>query len=142
VSQIGFTKGGIFIMEAVLGRYAKQIYALLRIIAGLLFACHGAQKIFGLFGGAQGSGSGVELLSLFGVAGIIELIGGLMIAFGIYTSYAAFVASGQMAVAFFMVHFPRGFLPIQNGGELAAVYSWLFLYIACRGPVTWSLTKK
>jgi putative oxidoreductase len=121
-------------MERTLGKFAPHLYVLLRIIAGLLFACHGAQKLFGLFGGAGGqTGAAVPLVSLMGLAGVIELVGGLLIAFGILTSYAAFVASGQMAVAYFMQHFPRGFWPIRNEGELAVVYCFLFLYMAANG---------
>jgi len=129
-------------MEAVLGRYGVQTYALMRIVVGLLFACHGAQKLFGWFGGVQGSGGAAELLSLIGVAGIIEFIGGVMVALGVFTGYAAFVTSGLMAVAYFRVHFPQGFWPIQNGGELAALYCWIFLFIASKGSGTWSLTRK
>jgi putative oxidoreductase len=121
-------------MEQTLGKFAPHLYVLLRIVAGLLFACHGAQKLLGLFGGVGGSpGVAAPLFSLLGLAGVIELIGGLLIAIGILTSYAAFLASGQMALAYFMQHFPRGFWPIQNGGELAVLYCFLFLYIAARG---------
>src|SRR5262247_3675506 len=112
-------------MERVLGRFSPQIYALFRIAAGLLFACHGAQKLFGLFGGHKAA-----LMSQFGLAGIIEFGGGLMIASGFLTGFAAFIASGQMAWAYFQAHVPRGPVPIQNGGELAALYSFAFLYIA------------
>ena len=123
-------------MERILGQYAPHLYVLLRVIVGLLFACHGAQKLFGLFGGVDGvSGATVPLFSLIGVAGLIELIAGLLIASGVFTSYAAFVASGQMAFAYFMQHFPRGFWPIQNEGELAVLYCFLYLYIAANG--TW-----
>lgn len=123
-------------MNAYLQKYSPQIFALMRIVAGFLFLCHGAQKIFGVLGGEA-----VALASLMGVAGLIELIGGLMIMLGIFTSWVAFICSGQMAVAYFMVHFPRGFFPIQNGGELAALYAFVFLYIAARGSSVWSLTK-
>ena len=123
-------------MEGFLGRYAPQLYALLRIVAGLLFACHGAQKLFGVLGGQQ-----VPLMGLMGLAGIIEFAGGLLIAIGFLTSIAAFIASGQMAVAYFMAHAPRGALPIQNGGELAVVYCFLFLYIAARGAGIWAIDR-
>jgi putative oxidoreductase len=125
-------------MERVLGKFAPHLYAVLRIIAGLLFACHGAQKLFGLFGGVGGqSGATVPLFSLMGLAGVIEFGGGLLIALGILTSYAAFLASGEMAFAYFMRHFPRGFWPIQNDGELAVLYCFLFLYIAAHGAGVW-----
>ena len=115
-------------MGRVLGRFAPQLYALMRIVVGLLFACHGAQKLFGLFGASQ-----MPLMSKFGLAGVIEFFGGLMIAIGFFTGYAAFIASGEMAYAYYTAHFPKGNVPIQNGGELAVLYCFVFLYIAARG---------
>ncbi len=126
---------------AQLGKFEKLIYALMRIVFGGLFACHGAQKILGLLGGVGGSGEPAALVSQIGLAGIIELVGGLMIALGFFAGYAAFLASGQMAIAYFVVHFPLGFWPIQNGGELAVVYCFAFLYIAAKGPGIWSVNK-
>ena len=124
-------------MERVLGRFSPQFYALMRIVVGLLFACHGAQKLFGVLGGQQ-----MPLASKFGLAGMIELVGGLMIAIGFLTGTAAFVASGEMAYAFFTQHFPRGPVPIQNGGELAVLYCFVFLYIAARGVGIWGVDKR
>lgn len=124
-------------MERVLGRFGPQLYAVMRIVVGLLFACHGAQKLFGVLGGQQ-----VVLASKFGLAGIIEFVGGLMIAIGFLTGTAAFVASGEMAYAFFTQHFPRGPVPIQNGGELAVLYCFVFLYIASRGVGIWGVDKR
>jgi putative oxidoreductase len=115
-------------MHRSLGRFAEIAYALLRVMAGLLFAVHGAQKLFGVLGGHQ-----PPLVSQMGLAGIIEFFGGLMIALGLFASWAAFVASGQMAVAYFTVHAPQSFWPIVNKGELAVLYCFLFLYVACRG---------
>jgi putative oxidoreductase len=122
-------------MERQLERYSREIYALTRIVVGFLFLCHGAQKILGLFGGAPAAMPPV----LLWVAGLIELVGGGLIAVGLFTGWAAFICSGQMAVAYFMVHQPRGFLPIQNQGELAAIYSFVFLLIASRGAGIWSV---
>ncbi|WP_266204926.1 DoxX family protein [Pontibacter kalidii] len=122
-------------MERFLGNYSPQLYALLRIVAGLLFAMHGTQKLFGW----PGDGETVELASLMGLAGIIELVGGLLIAFGFLTSWAAFIASGEMAVAYFMAHVPQGPWPILNQGELALLYAFLFLYMAARGSGIWSV---
>jgi putative oxidoreductase len=113
-----------------------MLYGVLRIVAGLLFAQHGAQKLFGAFGGEQ-----VELATLMGLAGVIEFFGGLLIAAGIFTRWAAFIASGQMAVAYFMAHAPQGFYPIVNRGELAALYCFLFLYMAARGGGRLALGK-
>jgi putative oxidoreductase len=121
-------------MQGILGRFAPQIYALLRIVSGLLFACHGAQKLFGVLGAKQ-----APIMSQFGLAGVIELVGGVMIAAGVFASLVAFIASGEMAVAYFQVHAPSGFFPIQNGGELAVLYCFIFLYVAARGNGTWSV---
>jgi len=106
----------------------------MRIVLGVLFACHGAQKLFGVLGGTP-----VALFSLMGLAGIIEFFGGVLIAVGFLTSYAAFIASGEMAAAYFMAHVPGGFWPIQNNGELAVMYCFLFLYIASRGGGAWGI---
>ena len=121
-------------MERILGRFTPQIYALMRIVAGLLFACHGAQKIFGVLGGQK-----MEYASMMGLAGFIELIGGLLIAIGLVTGYAATLASGEMAAAYFMAHAPKGGMPIQNGGELAVLYCFVFFYVAARGAGVWSV---
>ena len=121
-------------MEGILGRFAPQIYALLRMVSGLLFAQHGAQKLLGVLGGQQ-----VPITSQFGLAGVIELVGGLMIAAGVFASLVGFIASGEMAVAYFQAHAPRGVWPVQNGGELAVLYCFLFLYIASRGNGIWSV---
>lgn len=122
-------------MEKILGPYSPQLYAILRIVAGLMFAMHGAQKLFGW----PGDGNTVELASLMGLAGIIELVGGLLIAFGLFASWAAIICSGEMAVAFFMAHFPEHWSPLINKGELAVLYCFLFLYIASRGAGIWSV---
>lgn len=116
-------------MQKSLARMSPYVYALLRIVAGLAFAQHGAQKLFGALGAKQSA----ELMSQMGLAGIIEFVGGLMIAIGLFTSPVAFIASGQMAWAYFQAHAPRGFWPIQNGGELAVLYCFLFLYFCTVG---------
>ncbi|PYQ54241.1 MAG: DoxX family protein [Acidobacteria bacterium] len=124
-------------MQRWLGRYAEILFALLRLVAGALFACHGAQKLFGVLGGQKMTGVPLML-----VAGIIEFAGGLLIALGLLTAWAAFIASGEMAAAYFMVHAKGGFWPIINKGELAVVYCFLFLYIAARGAGPYSLDAK
>jgi putative oxidoreductase len=111
-----------------LKRLEPTAYALLRIVAGLLFACHGLQKLLGLLGGHR-----VALASLPGAAGIIETFGGLLVMIGLFTSPVAFICSGEMAYAYFTVHQPRGTFPIQNGGEPAALFCFIFLLIAARG---------
>ena len=123
-------------MKAPLARWSDYTYALLRIVSGALFACHGVQK-FGMLGGqAQ------PLASMPGLAGVIELVAGVMIMIGLWAGLAAFIASGEMAAAYFMVHVPRGPVPIQNGGELAVLYCFLFLYIASRGSGRLSVNRR
>jgi putative oxidoreductase len=121
-------------MERWLGRYAEAIYAVMRIVVGGLFACHGAQKLFGAFGGQSMLGN-----PMMTFAGVIELGGGLLVALGLFAGWAAFLASGQMAVGYFMAHAPNGFWPIVNKGELAVVYCFVFLYIAAKGAGKFSL---
>jgi putative oxidoreductase len=122
-------------MERWLGRYSSYIYALLRIVAGLLFVQHGMQKLFGI----PGTQPPVDVMTQAGLAGIIELVGGALIAIGLFTSPVAFIASGEMAVAYFQVHAPRSYWPMMNGGELAALFSFLFLYFAAVGSGKWSV---
>jgi putative oxidoreductase len=126
-------------MERFLGRYAETAYALLRIVAGFTFSLHGAQKVFGCFGGPGGDGQPVPLASMMGLAGLIELVCGVLVLVGLLASWAAFLASGEMAAAYFMAHAPEGFWPLTNGGELAALYAFLFLYVAARGAGSLSL---
>lgn len=122
-------------MERILGTFSSTIYALLRIVAGFLFFQHGLPKLFGGFG----RDAPVELFSQMWFAGVIEVFGGLAIALGLFTSPVAFIASGEMAVAYFQAHAPRGFWPIVNGGELAALYCFVFLYFAAMGSGRFSL---
>lgn len=119
-------------MEKWLGRYSNLFYALLRIVAGVLFACHGAQKLFGVLGGQKQEG-------LLQVAGVIEVVGGILIAVGLFTSIVAFIACGEMAVAYFKQHSPGGFWPIVNRGELAVLFCFVFLYMAAVGSGILSL---
>ncbi len=123
-------------MNRILGRHADRVYAIFRIVVGFLFACHGAQKLFGAFGAQQ-----PPLASLAGLAGIIEFFGGILVMIGLFTSWAAFLASGTMAVAYFMVHQPQGTLPIENKGEMAVLFCFAFLYIAARGAGPWSVAQ-
>ena len=120
-------------MPTFVGRYSDHAYAVTRVVAGLLFACHGAQKLFGVLGGIRELG-GEGLL-----AGIIEFFGGSLVALGLVASIAAFVASGEMAVAYLRAHAPIGFWPIQNGGEWAVFYCFFFLYVAAEGSGRFSL---
>ena len=118
-----------------LGAQAPRILGIFRILAGIMFACHGAQKILGFFGGIPPE----HLNAMTRTAGIIELVGGALIAVGLFTRPAAFLSSGLMAFAYFMGHAPQGFWPKTNLGEPAIMYCWLFLYLAAQGPGAWSL---
>ena len=117
----------------ILERFTDPAFALFRFFFGVLFAFHGAQKVFGLFGMPHAA-TGVPL-----VAGVIELVAGPLVAIGLFAFVAAFVASGEMAVAYFTGHAPHGFLPIVNHGELAILYCFAFLLIAAHGAGRWSL---
>jgi putative oxidoreductase len=123
-------------MEKLLGRLNGEIYSLLRFVAGLLFACHGAQKLFGALGGHA-----MPLMSQMGLAGVIEFAGGLLIAVGLYASPVAFIAAGEMAWAYFQAHAPGGPWPILNKGELAVLYCFLWLFVAARGSGPLSLDR-
>ena len=127
-------------MARIVKDAAPYCYALLRMIGALLYACHGGQKLLGLFGGMRGGGT-VPLVSLLGVAGSIELGAGVLIAYGVLTRPAASLASGEMAFAYWWSHAPRNFWPILNGGEVAVLNCFLFLYIASQGAGPWSLAR-
>ena len=124
-----------------LGKYADYAYAFLRIITGFMFSFHGVQKILGVLTASQ-----PPVGSQLWFGGIIELLGGLAVMLGFKTRAAAFFCSGTMAVAYFQFHWKfqigPNFFPAINKGELAALYCFVFLYIACRGGVKWSLDKK
>ena len=127
-------------------RYAPMTYALFRIVFGFLFLCFGLQKMFGLFGGQV-----APLMSMQGAAGVIETVCGFLIMVGLFTKPAAFLASGEMAVAFWLIHvstiamgpqgagMPMGLLPIMNNGVDAAAFCFAFLYVATRGAGIWSI---
>lgn len=117
--------------------FDSVVYSLLRVVVSFLYLVHGLQKTFGLFGGTA-----VPLTSMFGVAGVIETVAGTLILLGLWTRPAALLASGQMAAAYFIVHLPRAFWPVENGGELAALYCFAFLYIATRGGGSWSVDTR
>ena len=121
-------------MEKLLALFAPYAYAILRIILGSLFVAHAGQKLFGWFGSQP-----VPLGSLFGVAGIIEIVLGVMITIGLFAGYAAFIASGEMAVAYFIGHFPKSFWPLENEGELAVLFCFTLLYTATQGAGIWSV---
>lgn len=115
---------------------SPKILGILRILTGTMFACHGAQKLFGAFGGMP---PGVPMDWMVWTAGIIECFGGGLIALGLFTRPVALLASGLMACAYFIGHARNGFWPKENGGELAILYCWIFLYLAAQGPGGWAL---
>lgn len=120
-----------------------QPYALslLRIVAGFTYSLHGFQKLFGCFGGMGGKGATAQFFSTLWLAGALETFGGVLILLGLGTRPVAFLLSGQMAVAYFRAHQPKGFWPLLNGGELAVLYCFLFLYFATAGGGPWSLDR-
>jgi putative oxidoreductase len=116
--------------------YARSV---LRLVVGFTFSLHGWQKLLGLFGGMGGKGATAPFGSLIWFAGGLELIGGLLIILGLFTSPVAFILCGEMAVAYFKAHFPHGFLPLVNHGELAVLYCFIFLYLCVAGAGPFSL---
>jgi putative oxidoreductase len=122
-------------MAAFMERFGSQTYALLRIASGLLFLWHGTQKLFDFPLEAR---AGAPATVLY-VAGPIELVGGVLVMLGLFTRWAAFVCSGLMAAAYWIAHGTQALFPIQNGGEMAALYCFVFLFISARGPGIWSV---
>ena len=118
---------------------SSRILSVLRIVTAFLFMPHGAQKLFGFL--APEHAVLPPLFSLLGLAGMLEFFGGLFLLLGIFTRPVAFVLSGEMAVAYFMVHAPKGFWPLRNGGDLAAILCFVFLYLASVGGGAWSLDR-
>ena len=121
-----------------LAKYAPRVLGATRVLAGILFGCHGAQKLLGAFGGPPPDAPPAVVWT----AGLIELVGGVLLTLGLFTREAAFVSSGLMAAAYFMAHAPHGFWPILNGGELAIAYCWLFLHVAAQGPGAWAMDNR
>lgn len=122
-------------MAAFMKAYETQTYALMRIVAGFLFLWHGSQKLFEFPAALP---EGVPPFIIY-VAGPIELVGGILIMIGLFTRWAAFICSGQMAAAYWMAHGTKSLFPLVNGGELAAFYCFVFLFISARGAGLWSL---
>ncbi|HEX9162631.1 MAG TPA: DoxX family protein [Thermoanaerobaculia bacterium] len=128
-------------MKPILGRFYEHTYALLRIFTGAMFMIHGTQKILGWPPGGEGGGGRPPITSIGGIGGIIELTTGALVLVGLFTTIAAFLASGEMAVAYFTTHAPHGFIPLQNKGELAVLYCFVFLFIAANDGGDWSLDR-
>ena len=121
-----------------LDRWSPYMLAVVRIMTALIFLEHGTQKLLGF---PAGSNPQPPLLSLFGFAGVLELVGGLLILLGLFTRPVAFILAGEMALAYFMGHAPRGFFPVNNGGDAAILYCFVFLYLVFSGPGAWSLDR-
>ncbi len=123
-----------------LGMWAPKMLSILRIMAGLLFLAHGTQKWLSF---PPGERAGISLAAgLPAVAGMIELVAGLLITLGLFTRPAAFLASGTMAAAYFIAHAPQNFFPVNNGGDAAILYCFVFLYFVFAGPGPWSLDAR
>jgi putative oxidoreductase len=121
--------------------WSGPILSVLRIMTGLLFLAHGSTKLL-RFPLTDYFKDGVSVFSFMGFAGLLELVGGILIVLGLFTRITAFILSGMMAVAYFMAHAPQGFYPILNGGELAIMFCFVFLYLAAAGGGPWSLDAK
>jgi len=119
--------------------YQRLPLALLRIVAAAVMMQHGVQKLFGLLGGVGPNGETVEIMSQMGLAGVLETFVALLVLVGLFTRPAAFILSGEMAVAFFQAHFPRAFWPVQNGGETPVLLCFIFLFFAAFGAGSFSL---
>jgi putative oxidoreductase len=117
-------------------RWAPILLSVLRIVAGLLFLAHGTQKLLGFPASPMPP---PELLSMMGMGGLLELVGGFLILIGLFTRPVAFVLAGQMAVAYWMFHFPKGPFPALNMGDAAILFCFVFLYISAAGPGPWSV---
>jgi putative oxidoreductase len=126
----------VMVSDSFRTTWSPRLLSVVRIIAGLMFMEHGLSKFFGFPAASPG---GFQALGLLGAAGVIEIVGGALIAAGLFARAAAFLASGEMAIGYFLSHLPRGFFPQANGGELAIFYCFFFLYIALEGPGPWSI---
>ena len=118
-----------------ISRFREITLNLLRVVAAFLFMCHGAQKLFAVLGRQHAAALG----TMMGTAGVLEFYGGALILIGLFTRPVAFILCGEMAYAYWMSHFPRGFWPIQSGGELAALYCFLFLFFCANGGGDFSI---
>jgi putative oxidoreductase len=127
--------------EKPMGTYAAVALTALRVASSFMLMTHGAQKLFGWLGGMGGSGATASFPQLPWFAGVIEFFGGLLVLVGLFTRPVAFLISGELAVAYFMVHAPMGFWPVLNHGEPAALFSFIFLAISALGPGPWSLDR-
>jgi len=125
-------------MDSFLANWTPRLLSVLRIVAGFMFMMHGVQKWLGF---PTPPANPVTLMSLSGVAGLMELVGGALLILGLFTRPVAFLLSGEMAFAYFIAHAPQGFWPLQNRGESAVLYCFVFLYLSAAGGGSWSLDR-
>jgi putative oxidoreductase len=126
-------------LDDLAARWAPRLLSVLRIVAAFMYMTHGTQKLFG-FPVLEPKPT-AQLFSLFGVAGVLETFGGLLLLLGLFTRPVAFVLAGELAVAYFMFHFPKSFWPILNGGENVVLFCFLYLYLAAAGGGEWALDR-
>ncbi len=125
-------------------KWSPYLLSILRIMSGLLFLEHGSSKLLGYPPSAMPSHGAFQLFSLMGLSGVLELVGGILLAIGLFTRITAFILSGEMAFAYFIAHAPKGFFPMSgggNGGELAVLYCFVFLYLSATGGGLWSIDR-
>jgi len=126
--------------RAFFQEWSPRVLSILRIVTALLFMTHGTAKLFQM--PHQAMFDNLQLMSLIGVQGVLEFGGGLLLLIGLFSRPVAFILSGDMAVAYFMAHWPKGFLPLLNGGELAVLYCFVFLFLWIAGPGPWSVDAR
>lgn len=122
--------------------WAPRLQSILRIVAAYTFMLHGTMKLFAFPAGVPPNGGTVMLMSQAGLGGILETFGGILLLIGLFTRPVAFLLAGEMAVAYFQVHFPRNFWPVLNGGEIAVIYCFVWLYFSAAGAGPWSVDAR
>ena len=125
-------------LQALETVWAPRVLSIARVVTALIFMAHGTQKLLN-FPPRANNAPGPDLFSLYGLAGSLEIVGGILLVFGLFTRPVAFLLSGEMAVAFFKAHAPHGFWPTVNGGEAAVLFCFIWLYFAAAGPGPWSI---
>ncbi len=125
-----------------LAAWAPRVLGILRIVTAILFIEHGTQKLFGIPERMAGMTAGPEMFTLLWWAAVLEVVGGALILVGLFTRPVAFLLSGQMAVAYWMVHAPKSIFPVHNGGDAAILFCFIFLYLVCAGPGSYSVDRE
>ena len=121
--------------------WAPRVLSIVRVVSALIFMAHGTQKLLNFPPRPPSMPNAPDILSMYGIAGSLEIVGGLLLLFGLFTRPVAFILSGQMAFAYFIGHAPRNFYPVLNGGDASILYCFLFLYFVFAGGGAWSLDK-